>query len=92
VAAHFVKMKKIDYKPYGIFYPPESGHADFLLSKIDGELVPVEVGMGKKNKKQIKKSMNKYNSPYGIVISDTAQRIKKEEDIIYLPIFIFSLS
>ena len=90
VASTFFKMKKTTYKPNGIFYPPEKGGVDFLLSKINEELIPVEVGIGKKDKKQVKNAMNKYNSSYGIIISNKTELIRKEEDIIHIPLTTFS--
>ncbi|MCL2687748.1 MAG: AAA family ATPase [Methanobrevibacter sp.] len=90
VASYFLKMKETTNSPNGVFYPPEDGNVDFLLSKIGGEIIPVEVGVGKKNKKQVIQSMNKYNSKYGIIISNKTEIIKKEEDIVYLPLTTFS--
>ena len=83
-------MKKETHQPSSIFYPPDSSHADFLLTTIDGNIIPIEVGKDKKNKKQVRKSMDKYNSNYGIVISNTTEMIKKEENVIYLPLTTFS--
>jgi hypothetical protein len=36
-------------------YSPEKEGVDFLLSDIEGEVIPVEVGVRKKNTRQIKK-------------------------------------
>lgn len=91
VASIFFKMNYLYKRPYGMFYIPHKNHADFLLVKADGTNVPVEVGFGKKSKKQVVKSMNKYGSEYGIVLSDTIPLIKKENDIIHMPLTIFSL-
>ena len=46
----------------------------------------------KKNKKQIIKAINNYNSDYGIIISNTTNQIVKEENIIYIPLVTFSLA
>lgn len=35
------------YYIFGTLFDPDKGHADFLLNKIGGEIVPVEVGYGK---------------------------------------------
>lgn len=91
VASTFFKMNFLYKRPYGIFHIPDKNHADFLLSKIDGTNVPVEVGHGQKSRKQVIKSMNKYDSEYGIIISKTTPFIKKEDDIIYMPLTTFSL-
>lgn len=77
MASTFFRMKQTIHRPYGIFYPTEKGGVDFLLSKIDGEIIPVEVGIGKKDKKQVKNAMNKYNSEYGVIISNKTHLIKK---------------
>ena len=53
--------------------------------------IPIEVGLGKKNKRQIKRSMNKLNSQHGIIISNTTKEIEKDDDIIYIPIRTFGL-
>jgi predicted AAA+ superfamily ATPase len=92
VASYFFTSQKTTQIPYGIFYSPESEGVDFVLSDIEGEIIPVEVGAGKKNKRQIKKSIKNYNSKYGIVISDARTRITREEDVIYIPITTFSLN
>ncbi|MDR1721953.1 MAG: DUF4143 domain-containing protein [Methanobrevibacter sp.] len=74
-----------------IFYPTEKGGVDFLLTTPDEKIIPIEVGIGKKDKKQLKKAINKYNCDYGIIISNETPLIRKEEDIIYLPLTSFSL-
>lgn len=51
----------------------------------------LELGRGKKDKKQVKTAMNKYNSSHGIIISNTTSRIYKEDDIIHIPYRTFSL-
>ena len=90
IASYFFRMKKTIKLPTGIFYPTEKESVDFLLSKIDGAIVPVEVGIGKKGKRQVENAMNNYNSEYGIVISDKTTITKKEEDVIYIPLTTFS--
>ena len=91
VASAFFKMNFLYKKPYGIFHIPDKKHADFLLSKIDGTNVPVEVGHGQKSRRQVIKSMNTYDSEYGIIISKNKPFIRKEDDIIYMPLTTFSL-
>ena len=65
------------------------GSVDFLIKKGFDNPIPIEVGHGEKNKRQIKKAMNKYDSNHGIIISNT-KKIKKEDNIIYIPIRTFS--
>lgn len=89
-ASYLFMSQKTTHIPYGIFYPPERGGVDFLLSDVDGEVIPVEVGVGKKDKRQIKRAIKKYGSKYGVVISNTRTRIAQEEDVIYIPVTTFS--
>ncbi len=62
---------------------------DFVLQHINGKIIPIEVSIGKKDKRQIKKAMKKYKSEYGIIISKNAN-IRKEDDIIYIPLNTFA--
>ena len=78
-------------KPNGIFYPSEKGMADFIITTFEGDKIPVEVGIGKKDGKQVTKTMNAYNCEYGIVISQSTDLIKKEGDLIFLPLTTFSM-
>lgn len=71
------------------YYDSKKGGVDFIISRND-KVIPVEVGYGKKSKKQIKKAISNYKSDYGIVISNTTGKIEKEDNIIYLPIKTFS--
>lgn len=90
VASYFFKTKETMNLPHGIFYSPEKGGVDFLLSDIMGEIIPVEVGIGKKGKGQIKRVINKYNSKYGIVVLNATKKITREEDVIFVPMTTFS--
>ena len=73
----------------GIFYDPEKEGVDFLIQKGFDEIIPVEVSIGKKGGSQIKKAISKYKVEYGVVISN-ANDVKKEGNIIYLPVTFFS--
>ncbi|RLC37239.1 ATP-binding protein [candidate division Kazan bacterium] len=75
----------------GIFYDPEKEGVDFLIQKGAGELIPVEVGIGKKDKIQIKRAIKRYNSTHGIVISNTSE-IKRVNRIIYIPMVFFGFA
>lgn len=92
VASSLFKMKKKSMRDFGIFYDPRTkNNVDFLINSILGEIIPIEVGIGKKNKKQITNAMNHYDSNYGIVISNKTKQIKKENNVIFIPIKTFSL-
>lgn len=90
VASYFFRLKETIKVPHGIFYSPEKEGVDFLLSDMTGEIIPVEVGVGNKNKRQIKKAINKYNSQYGIVVSNKTKRITRDDDVIHIPLTTFS--
>ena len=66
-------------------------NVDFILQQDFKNPVPIEVGRGRKDKKQITHAINNYGADYGIIISDTITNIEKEDNIIYIPpnIFIF---
>jgi len=82
-------MSKIDFPYLGLFYPPEKGSSDFIIrTKLD-DLVPIEVGIGKKTKSQLIKDINRYNCNYGILVSNRYERIKYENNIIYIPLTSF---
>ena len=58
---------------------------DFILQQEFQKPIPLEVGLGKKNNKQVRKFIDKYDSPYGIIISNKTSKIEKDDDIIYIP-------
>jgi len=89
VASTLFKMNKTSFKFMGIFYPTEKKGTDFLIrTKLD-EIVPIEVGIGRKTKSQIVKSINKYDSEFGILISNRHFAIRKENNIIHIPLTSF---
>ena len=42
-----------------------------------GDIIPIEVGIGAKNTKQVKKAISRYNSDYGIIVSNKKQQNSK---------------
>lgn len=90
VASTFFKMKETMNLPLGIFYPTENGGVDFLLTNGNDEIIPVEVGVGKKSEYQVIKAMEKYKSKYGILISNSTESIVKKEKVIHIPLTTFS--
>lgn len=74
----------------GLFYDPNKKGVDFLLKCVD-EIIPIEVGVGKKTKSQLTIAKNKYNAKYGILISNRTDRIRFENDILYIPLVTFAL-
>ena len=65
-------------------------NVDFILQQDFKNPVPIEVGRGKKDKKQITHAINNYGADYGIIISDTTTNIEKQDNIIYIPPKTFS--
>ena len=65
-------------------------NVDFILQQDFKNPVPIEVGRGKKDKKQIAHTINNYGADYGIIISDTTINIEKDDNIIYIPPKTFS--
>ena len=65
-------------------------NVDFILQQDFKNPVPIEVGRGKKDKKQITHAINNYGADYGIIISDTTKNIEKHDNIIYIPPKTFS--
>ena len=91
VASTLFKVKNKFKYDFGIFYDEDKGGVDFLINTLDGNVIPIEVGIGEKNKKQISKAIKKYNSEYGFVISNTKSEITKEGNVIFIPLITFSL-
>lgn len=89
VASYFVRMKETINRPTGIFYDADDGGVDFLIQDSKENIIPIEVGYGKKDGGQIKRAIKKFGSKYGVLICD-CQKIKKEDNIIYIPITTFS--
>ncbi len=90
VASTFFRWKETHNIPLNILYPPEKGGADFLLFKNLDEIIPVEVGLNKKKTGQLKKSMQKYGSSHGILLSNGFSKIDVKNDIITIPLITFS--
>jgi len=90
VGAYFFRLKETMNLPHGIFYDPAKGGVDFLLVDPLENIIPVEVGIGRKDKGQILRAIRKYRSEYGMVISNTTAKIEKEGDIIFIPLMTFS--
>ena len=71
---------------YTLYYDGKKrGNVDFIVDNGIGNPIPIEVGRGKKDKKQIKNAINNYEADYGIIVSNTTHKIEKDNDIIYVP-------
>ena len=84
VASSFHNLDNNNYK---IYYDDnkKKRNVDFIVQKGLEKPIPIEVSWGKKNKSQIKRAINSYNAPHGIIISNTTSNIVKNDNIIYLP-------
>jgi len=85
IASYFFKIKQTENQYLNIFYDSSENGVDFLLETVDN-IIPVEVSIGKKDKKQIRKAINKYKSNYGVIISNTTGRIEKRDNILHIPL------
>jgi len=89
VAASLFKLNQTRFHLMGLFYPTEKKGCDFLLrTKLD-DIVPIEVGIGKKTKSQLTRAINKYNSEYGVLISNRYSSIRQHNEVIHIPLTIF---
>ena len=91
VASILFKIKTLSNQYLDLFYLTGSNQADFLVCIGDEKKIPVEVTFGKKPKRYVKNSIRRYDSDYGIIISDAISFTRKTDKIIYLPITTFSL-
>ena len=76
-----------NYFNFDVFFQSGKNSVDFLITKAFENPIPLEIG----SKKHIKRAMNKFTSPHGIIISNTTTKIKKEDDVVYIPFKTFSL-
>lgn len=90
MATSLYKLQMTKKQGFGVYYDSRKGGVDFIIKSLNRKPVPIEVGIGKKNKKQIIKAMKKYKADYGIVISNKTDHIIKEDNIIFVPIETFS--
>ena len=65
-------------------------NVDFIVQRGIEKPIPIEVSYGEKDDIQIKRAINKYNSPHGIIISNTTPNIVKKDNIIYMPPELFA--
>ncbi|MBQ6218202.1 MAG: ATP-binding protein [Methanosphaera sp.] len=91
VASTFNNLKIKNNRMFNIYYDSrKKDNVDFLIQRCFENPIPIEVGIGKKTKRQVKNAIEAYDSSHGIIISDTTQKIKKDGNIIYLPLETFS--
>ena len=85
VASSFFNLAIGGDMQFNLFYDDnKKKNVDFIIQEGFNNPIPIEVGVGKKNKKQVKDAMNRYDSDYGIVISNSTYGIEKDDEIIFL--------
>ena len=78
IASNLFNLFNKEYS-FTIYYDPtKKKNVDFLIQNGLDYPIPIEVGRGKKKKSQIKYAMEKYNAPYGIIVSSKTSKIKKK--------------
>jgi len=73
-----------------LFYDSEKKGVDLLI-KYSNKVIPVEIGIENKTKSQLTRSLNKYDSQYGILISNRTSNIEFKNNILYIPLLTFAL-
>lgn len=91
VASTLFRMRRTHQNPVEIWVPNGKNQADFLLISDNDSFVPVEVGFGAKPQMNIYNSIDKYDCEYGVVISDSVSSVRKNYNIIHMPLTTFSL-
>lgn len=91
VATSLYKLRMYRKDGFNLYYDSRKGGVDFIIKSFDKKAVPIEVGIGKKNKKQISNAMKKYKSTHGIIVSNKTDHIVKDKNIIFIPTQTFSL-
>lgn len=90
IATSLYKLQKSKTDGLGVYYDSNNGGVDFILKTLNQKAIPIEVGIAKKNKKQISKAITRYKSDFGIVISNKTDHIVTEDNIIFIPVQTFS--
>lgn len=91
VASNLFNLSYMQFTNFTIYYDAnKKRNVDFLIQKDSENIIPIEVGRGKKKKLQIKHAINKYDCEYGVVVANNHSCIKKDDDVIYIPPKTFS--
>lgn len=73
--------KIVNGKPeFSLVYDSAQGGADFIF-KTPGNSVVIEVGVGNKDFRQVKKTLDKVGTGYGTIISEKGDKLEYREDI-----------
>ncbi len=67
-------------------YDSAQGGADFILQIMNNKQIVIELGMGKKDVKQVATTAKKINSDYNLIFSNTELKINKELKTVFVPL------
>ena len=70
-------------------YDPAQGSADFILQIVNQKEVVIEISIGDKWPLQVKNTMQKIKSNYGIIVSNNELKKIDGEEIIQIPLQYF---
>lgn len=91
VASYLYRMQQTTNRPQGIFYDIQEGGADFLI-RDQGKIIPIEVTTSTSGGiDQVKHSMEKYDSPHGILLS-SRENVAVEDNIVNIPLWVFAFA
>lgn len=90
VASTLNRLSEESLHSGGLFYDSNKKGVDFIFKNLD-EVIPVEVGVGKKTKSQLTRAKSKYGADYGILVSNRTSKIEFKRNILYVPVLTFAL-
>ena len=94
VASSFHNLDNRSTNSYKIYYDDNNRNSeknvDFIVQRGLEKPIPIEVSCGNKDSSQIKRAIKKYQSSYGIIISNNSQNIVKDDNVIFVPPEIFA--
>lgn len=91
VASKLHELSDYNYN-FSLYYDGgKKSNVDFILWHDVYGSIPIEVGHGRKDKRQVVNAMEHYNSKHGIIISNKSNKIEKDENIIHIPPQTFAL-
>ena len=90
VASALNRLSDESLQSLGLFYDSNRKGVDFIVKNLD-EVIPIEVGIGKKTKSQLTRAKSKYGAEYGILVSNRTSKIEFKRNILYVPVLTFAL-
>lgn len=90
VASTLNRLANESFQSIGLFYDSNKKGVDFIVKNLD-EVIPIEVGVGKKTKSQLTRAKVRYGSDYGILVSNRTSNLEFKKGILYIPLLTFAL-